>query len=397
MTRRLIRPGETDLDRRAFLGRAGLGVGALALPSFLAACGDDEDGGGGGSASSGSGSSTTAANPDLEALLDNVKSKQIVIAGYGGTTQDARSEIFIKPFAERVGVRPIEPMVEGSLGDDMILGTTDAKWDMSHSSNWFVLYALKNGKKPLPKLDPAIPREDLTPPDEAEYSVQTFVTAYVAAHLPGTFEGDGPKSWADVYDTKKFPGKRIVPGPGFNEGVAEPALLADGVAPDELYPLDLERAQAKIASIWDDLVFYTEYPQMQTLLTSKSGAIAIGPNGLLQGLVNKGVDVTIAWDAVPILAPNCFIINPDAPNLDAAQAYAGWVTDPKRIAEFCKATNYGPGFEAAFDEMDDETKNNLPNAPGRETASYDSAYFVDNYDKLIAFNKKLFKDKGNPT
>ncbi len=395
MTRRLIRPGETPLDRRAFLGRAGLGVGALALPSFLAACGDDE--GGGSSGSSASTSATPSENADIEKLLDGVKSKQLVIAGFGGTTQDARSEIFVKTFAERVGVRPIEPMVEGSLGDDMILGTTEPKWDMSHSSNWFIDYALKEGKKPLPKLDPAVPREDNVEGNNAEYSVQTFVTAYVAGHLPDTFGADGPQSWADVYDTKKFPGKRIVPAPGFYEGVAEPALLADGVTPDELYPLDLERAQAKIASIWDDLVFYTEYPQMQTLLTSKSGVIAIGPNGLLQGLVNKGVDVTIAWGAMPILAPNCFIINPDAPNMDAAQAYAAWVTDPKRIAEFCKATHYGPGFKAAFDEMDEETKQGLPNAPGRETASYDSAYFVDNYDKLIAFNKKLFKDKGNPT
>jgi putative spermidine/putrescine transport system substrate-binding protein len=396
MTRRLIRPGETELDRRAFLGRAGLGVGALALPTLLAACGGDDDDSG--SAGSASGTSTSAEASGLDKLLDDVTSKQIVIAGFGGTTQEARTEIFIEPFAERVGVRPIQPIVEGSLGDDQILGKTEPKWDMSHSSNWFIPYALKNGKKPLPKLDPAIPREDNDiPADEAEYSVQTFVTAYVAGHLPDTFGGDGPKSWADVYDTKKFPGKRIVPGPGFYEGVAEPALLADGVAPADLYPLDLERAQAKIASIWDDLVFYTEYPQMQTLLTSKSGAIAIGPNGLIQGLVNKGVDVTIAWGAVPILAPNCFIIHPDAPNMDAAQAYAGWVTDPKRIAEFCKRTHYGPGFKAAFDHMDEETKQGLPNAPGRETASYESSYFVDNYDKLIAFNKKLFKDKGNPT
>jgi putative spermidine/putrescine transport system substrate-binding protein len=394
MTRRLIRPGETELDRRAFLGRAGLGVGALALPALISACGDDDSSP---AAGGGSSTSTSAASPGIEKLLDGVTSKQIVIAGYGGTTQEARSEVFVKPFAERVGVRPIEPMVEGSLGDDMILGTTKAKWDMSHTSNWFALYALKNGKKTLPKLDPAVPREDLTPPDEAEYTFQTFVIAYVAGHLPDTFEGGGPKSWADVFDTKKFPGKRIVPGPGFNEGVAEPALLADGVAPDDLYPLDFERAQAKIASIWDDLVFYTEYPQMQTLLTSKSGSIAIGPNGLIQGLVNKGVDVTIAWDAVPILAPNCFLINPDAPNMDAAQAYAAWCSDPKRIAEFCKRTNYGPGFEAAFDEMDDATKAKLPNAPGRKTAKYDSAYFVDNYDKLVSFNKKLFKDKGNPS
>jgi putative spermidine/putrescine transport system substrate-binding protein len=395
MTRRLIRPGETPLDRRAFLGRAGLGVGALALPGLLAACGDDDSGGS--SAGSGSTTATSAESSGIDKLLADVKSKQIVIAGFGGTTQDARSEIFIKPFAEKVGVRPLEPTVEGSLGDDMILGKAPAKWDMSHSSNWFIPYALKNGEKPLPKLDPAVPREDNVNQNEADYSVQTFITAYVAGHLPDTFGGNGPKSWADVFDTKKFPGKRIVPGPGFYEGVAEPALLADGVAPADLYPLDLERAQAKIASIWDDLVFYTEYPQMQTLLTSKSGAIAIGPNGLIQGLVNKGVDVTVAWGAVPILAPNCFIINPGAPNMDAAQAYAGWVTDPKRIAEFCKRTNYGPGFKAAFDELDEETKQNLPNAPGRTTVSYDSQYFIDNYDKLIAFNKKLFKDKGNPT
>jgi putative spermidine/putrescine transport system substrate-binding protein len=394
MTRRLIRPGGTPLDRRAFLGRAGLGVGALALPGILASCGGDDDEGSAG----GSGSSTsTTASSGADALLDKVTSKQIVIAGYGGTTQDVRSEVFIDPFSKKVGVRPVQPTVEGSLGDDMILGKTPAKWDMSHSSNWFIGYALKNGDKPLPTLDPAVPREDLTPANERDYSVQTFVTAYVAGHLPDTFGADGPKSWADIFDTKRFPGKRIVPGPGFYEGVAEPALLADGVAPADLYPLDLERAQAKIASIWDDLVFYTEYPQMQTLLTSKSGAIAIGPNGLIQGLVNKGVDVTIAWGAVPILAPNCFIINPDAPNMDAAQAYAGWVTDPERIAAFCKATHYGPGFKAAFDAMEEETKAGLPNAPGRETASYDSAYFVDNYDKLIAFNKKLFKDKGNPS
>jgi putative spermidine/putrescine transport system substrate-binding protein len=395
MTRRLIRPGETELDRRAFLGRAGLGVGALALPGLLAACGGDDDDSG--SASGGSSTATSAETSGIDKLLDGVQSKQLIVAGFGGTTQDARSEIFIKPFAERVGVRPIEPMIEGSLGDDQLLGKTKPKWDMSHTSNWFIPYALKNGEKPLPKLDPAVPREDNVPDNDPNYSVQTFIIAYVAGHLPNTFGGDSPKSWADVFDTRKFPGKRIVPGPGFYEGVAEPALLADGVTPDELYPLDLERAQAKIASIWDDLVFYTEYPQMQTLLTSKSGAIAIGPNGLIQGLVNKGVDVTIGWGAMPILAPNCFVIHPDAPNMDAAQAYAAWCTDPKRIAEFCKATHYGPGFKAAFDHMDDATKEGLPNAPGRETASFDSAYFVDNYDKLIAFNKKLFKDKGNPT
>src|SRR5215207_2945807 len=137
------------IHRRTFLGRAGLGVGALALPGLLASCGDDE-----GDSGAGSRSSTSTASSGLDELMADVTSKQLVIAGYGGTTQDARSEIFVKPFAKEVGVRPLEPTVEGSLGDDMILGTTPAKWDMSHSSNWFIGYAQKRGEKPLPKLDP---------------------------------------------------------------------------------------------------------------------------------------------------------------------------------------------------------------------------------------------------
>jgi putative spermidine/putrescine transport system substrate-binding protein len=198
------------IDRRTFLGRAGLGVGALALPGLLASCGDDE-----GDSAAGSRPSTSTASSGLDELMADVTSKQLVIAGYGGTTQDARSEIFVKPFAKEVGVRPLEPTVEGSLGDDMILGRTPAKWDMSHSSNWFIGYAQKHGEKPLPKLDAAIPREDNVEGNFPDHAVQTFVTAYVAGHLPGTFEGGGPTSWADVYDTKRFPGKRIVPAPGY--------------------------------------------------------------------------------------------------------------------------------------------------------------------------------------
>ena len=60
--------------------------------------------------------------------------------------------------------------------------------------------------------------------------------------------GQVPEGWADFFDTAKFPGKR-----GFWDysagGIFEFALLADGVAPADLYPLDLERATAKLDTI----------------------------------------------------------------------------------------------------------------------------------------------------
>ena len=215
MTRRLIRPGETPLDRRAFLGRAGLGVGALALPGLLASCGDDSGDSAGGSGSS---TSTSAESSGLDELMADVTSKQLVVAGYGGTTQDARSEIFIKPFAKEVGVRPLEPMIEGSLGDDMILGTTPAKWDMSHSSNWFIGYAQKHGKKPLPKLDPAIPREDNVEGNFPDYSVQTFVTAVCRRPPAEHVRGRRPEVVGRRVRHEEVPGQAHRARPGLLRG-----------------------------------------------------------------------------------------------------------------------------------------------------------------------------------
>ena len=53
--------------------------------------------------------------------------------------------------------------------------------------------------------------------------------------------GNVPAGWADYFDTTKFPGKRGAWD--YSEGgMFEFALMADGVAPKDLYPLDLARA-----------------------------------------------------------------------------------------------------------------------------------------------------------
>lgn len=52
--------------------------------------------------------------------------------------------------------------------------------------------------------------------------------------------GTGPATWAEFFDTEKFPGRRgLADYPAFTIPVA---LLADGVAPADLYPLDVDRA-----------------------------------------------------------------------------------------------------------------------------------------------------------
>jgi putative spermidine/putrescine transport system substrate-binding protein len=376
-----------DLTRRALLKRAGLAGSLLAMPSLLAACGDDEGEGGGTSAPTSS--APAGESPELTKLLDGIKSKQVIIGNYGGTTEDARRAAFWDPFTERTGVKVVPADIPGNLGNQMLAGEVPAKWDAFHGSPSESLTARLNGKKELPKV-PQIAYEDLLPAEYQPYAWQSFFVGYVPAVLPGTFTGEQPQTWADFFDTKKFPGKRSWPAKFYTSGTHEAALLADGVAPDEMYPLDIERAHAKIESLLDDLVVYEEFPQAQSFLTSKTVSISYGPNGLWKGLMDKNVELEVLWSMTPVLQPNSMCIMPDAPDLDAVMALAAYCNDPDRQAKFALQTSYGPPSEAAFEKMSEADRQTLPNAPGREVVNPDIQWLAENEPKLLESNNQLF-------
>ena len=372
---------DDGLSRRKLLQIGGIGVGALALPAVLAACGGGGSSSSTGSTGGGGGGGETAESPELKKMLDNLESKQVIIGNYGGDTEEVRKKVFWEPFEARTGVQVISADA-GALAVPMILGEIPTKWDAVHGSINESWSAQLYGKKKLPTT-PEIAWEDLVLPKKFQpYMWQSFFLAYTAATIKGNFDTE-PTSWADFFDTKKFPGKRSWPAGYFNGGVLEAALLADGVEPDEIYPLDFERAGAKIESIQDDLVIYTEYAQAQSFLTSKTASMSYAPNGLWHELEGKGVDVVVAWEATPILDNNGMNILPEPPNEDAVMALAAFCNQPKLQSEFATMTNYGPGTEEAFEELSEEQVEKLPNAPTRTNVLHDDpVYFAENYSKI---------------
>jgi len=379
-----------DLTRRLLLKRAGLSAGLVAFPGLLAACGDDDAAsGGGGGSGGGSGAAQSGESAELTELLDKVQSKQVIIGNYGGTTEDARKAAFWDSFTERTGAKVVPADIPGNLGNQMLAGEVPAKWDAFHGSPSESRTAQLNGKKELPQT-PEIAHEDLIDPKYQPFVWQSFFVGYVPAALPDTFSDAKPETWADFFDTKKFPGKRGWPAKEYTSGTHEAALLADGVPPDEIYPMDIERAHAKIKSILPDITVYQQFPQAQSFLTSKTVALCYGPNGLWKGLADKDVNLDVYWSMVPVLQPNGMCTMPDAPDMDAVMALAAWCNDPKRQADFALRTNYGPPSKAAFDEISEKDQQLLPNAPGRETVNPDIEWLAENEEALLESNKQLF-------
>jgi putative spermidine/putrescine transport system substrate-binding protein len=298
----------------------------------------------------------TTAEPAASGSAGSEISGQIVWADWGGPTNEAFQDIFFSPFTEATGVEVVPTIMSGSIQYGMLEGDEGEYDTMMTGMAEVVLY--NENLLPLPD---GIEPSDQLPAEVAPYTIATPIIGYAQGFLNDTYADGGPRTWADFWDVETFPGKRAVPGE-YSDFMFEAALLADGVAPEDLYPLDLDRAEAKLNELKPDMVFYTEYPQVQQLLTSGGAAIAFAPNGQFAALDNAGIDVEVSWEQAFVEA-NPFVVPVAAANPDATFALAEVLADPELQADFSRRTQYGPSSSAAFEFLSDEEIAKLPNAP----------------------------------
>ena len=113
--------------------------------------------------------------------------------------------------------------------------------------------------------------------DESGYGYQYYSTI-----MAWREDAPAPSNWQDFWDTENFPGKRALPD--YPAYVLPMALLADGVAPDELYPLDLDRAFASLEKIKDDVaVWWQAGAQPPQLLKDNEVQYAVAWSGRVAG------------------------------------------------------------------------------------------------------------------
>ncbi|WP_432841777.1 extracellular solute-binding protein [Dactylosporangium sp. CA-092794] len=285
-------------------------------------------------------------------------SGKIVWADFGGPTNKARYTTYFDDFTKQTGVKVVSEVESDAVANTMLTGGKGA-YDAIHVG----LDTVYRYKANIAALDAGVARDTNLPANIRDYAFGTFYVGHVQAYLTATFPGGGPQTWADFFDVAKFPGKRGWMGsPGSYDSACEIAELASGIAPDKLYPLNFDVCTKKLNELRPNMVFYTSYPQIQQLLTSKTAAVVAGPSGQAFALKNQGIDVTISWNQA-IVAPNVMTIPASAPDMKNIQALAKVFNEPQRQAAFAKATGYGPGNPDAFTSMDDATKAVIVNSP----------------------------------
>lgn len=311
-----------------------------ALVIGLVACGDDDDDGGG---------EPAAASKD---------GGKLVFVSPGGSYAAAFNAAFLEPFQDETGIE-IE-QVEG--GDDPI-AQVKAQVE-SGNVQWDVAGCGKITASTFPDLWEPIDTSIVTATDDlvtdglvTDIIVASDVEAFpIIAYSTDKFKDNGPKTWADFFDTKGFPGPRGVPNVGLDSAWSVPAaaLLADGVTPEELVPFDLDRAYAKLDELKPDIrAFYTTFSQSQDILRSGEVVVNMMTDGRALQLVNAGTPVAVSFDQ-GFQFISAFCVVKGSPNAENGMKLLNYMlANPEKQAVFASLTAYGPttnaGVQAAKD------------------------------------------------
>lgn len=191
-------------------------------------------------------------------------------------------------------------------------------------------------------LDPinwdAVKPFDMFPDAKKPYG---FASTYFSTIMAWRPDAKEPKNWQEFFDTVNFPGKRALPDyPGY---VLAFAALADGVEPDKLFPLDLDRAFKTLERVKGDVIWWTAGGQAAQLLQDNEAQYAIGWSGRLvtkddiKISFNGGMLDTSWWGAPK---------GADPAMQEAAWLYLHEYSDPQKQACVANYINYtGPSPE----------------------------------------------------
>jgi putative spermidine/putrescine transport system substrate-binding protein len=302
-------------------------VAASAALALLAACSS----GGGGSTPSASGS----ADDDAPVKLTYVS--------YGGSGQDAQTAAFQTPYT---AAHPNVTFLNSSPADvapakaQVLSGNVE--WDVmsvapaAAEQNCGTVFT----KLKVPAL--AADKKDLVPGALGTCYVGNFSNATPLAYNEDMFPdpAKAPKTLADFFDTKKFPGKRGVIT-NLQNGILEYPLLADGVKPSKLYPLDVDRALQKWDTIKSDTIFAPNVGALQQAIASGQVSMFLESDSRLISLLDSGMHIKVIWDET-VVSVNGLAIPKGSKNTAAAERFLEYVAQPEPQAKIAELIGVPP-------------------------------------------------------
>lgn len=325
-------------------------------------------------------------------------SDQLTIVSWGGAYQKAERKAIFEPFAKATGTKITEGEYNGEVAKlRAMVESKTVSWDVLDAPGTIAHRMCSEGL--LEIVDWKKVGLDRTKfGDAGKYEcgvpVQTnsTVVGYDKDKLP-----NGPQTIADLFDTKKFPGKRGLVK-NFTPNL-EWALIADGVPITDVYNVlntseGVDRAFKKLDTIKKDIVWWTAGAQAPQLLADGQVIMTAAYHGRITNAAKEtGRHFEIMWDAAQA-GNGYFTIPKGTPRVEEAYKFLAFAASPQPQADLTHYIPYGPLNKDAMALVDPDSLPYLPNIPERNAVALhpDMSFIVEKNDELSQrFNVWLLK------
>jgi putative spermidine/putrescine transport system substrate-binding protein len=270
----------------------------------------------------------------------------LAVASYGGVYQEALRKAFYDPTAKDLNIKINEFTLSGITDVRTQVKAGAVQWDVVELYGGQCQQAANEGL--LEPLDYNVIHADGIPKNLVQPNWVGF-TAYssVLAWNKNTYKDNPPKSWADFFDTKKFPGTRALSGYGPDANV-EMALMADGVPKDKLYPIDLDRAFKKLEEIKPEVAVWWQSGAQQAQLAQNQEVdmLAIWVSRI-DAAIKEGAPFDYTYNQA-VMDIECLVVPKGSKHKELAMKVINDFVKPEFQADLPKYVPYGPANQKAY-------------------------------------------------
>jgi putative spermidine/putrescine transport system substrate-binding protein len=314
--------------------------------------------------------------------LPALAQQQITVVNFGGANANAQKKAFYEPF-EKSGTKVVPVEYNGEQAKiKAMVETKKVTWDVVEVESPDVARGCDEGLFERLDYSKIGNKADFIPAAVSDCGLGIFVWSTVMAYNGDKLK-DGPKTWADFFDTKKYAGKR-----GMRKGARynlEFALMADGVKSTDVYKVlatqaGADRAFKKLSELKPSIQWWEAGAQPPQFLVAGDVIMSTVYNGRIDAANREGKNLKIGWTG-GIYDLDYWVIPKGAPNRDASLKFIAFASTPEAQAEYARNIAYGPTNNKALAKLDAKVLDNLPTAPA-------------NAKDALQFNLKFWADQG---
>jgi putative spermidine/putrescine transport system substrate-binding protein len=310
----------------------------------------------------------------------------VTVISYGGASKEAQVGAFYKPFEKETGTKLIAGEWNGEMAKvKAMVDTKSVSWDVLDIEDTDIVRGCEDGLFEKLDYERLGIKEPLVEGAKSECGVGIFVWSNVLAYNADKLKV-APTGWKDFWDLKKFPGKRSLRKSA--RGALEFALMADGVAPGEVYkvlstPAGVDRAFKKLDEIKPSIQWWEAGAQPPQYLMSGDVVMSSSYNGRIHAAQESGANLKIVWDGNLYQFDDWAILK-GTPNLDAAYKFISFAMRPEQQKLYTEKMAYGPSNTAAAALLDKKLASALPTAPEnmKNALQMDVDFWTENGEAL---------------